>query len=224
MAEKNWTLYGALLLFTIFTASSLRAAEAVISRGTVSLSGGLDVSGAHMEVDEKKLTDADEKTNSLGTDIHIGYFPFDNLEVGLLVSYASTAKELESGWDMDQSILTVGPYVYYHLPVTANLFLILGGGAGVSMQSNQSDCKGTYDGTAYKSSEEKEGNGFYYGVNVGAENFITDSVSLYGALTYLQMDMDGDVTYKETDLATQKEKFDESQTKTGVSIGIRVYF
>lgn len=175
---------------------------------------------------KKKIANADSDTDSFGINAGAGYFVIDNLELGLSVSYSSSKADSDDNSSNEQMIMNIGPFIYYHLPITENLFLIFGGGFGYSQYNDKYNIKGTDAFGPYEQDEEKDGGGLFYGINLGIEHFVTDSISIIGALTYLKLDIDGDIkTLKDWETPPrQKSKFDESNTKTGMTVGIRLYF
>jgi len=246
MLKKGIITLTAMVTLTAFVSTGWSfGSNAVIGKGTIALSGDLDLSFVMSDSKDKKNTYPDNETDSFGVNTGIGYFVMDNLELGLILSYESntgsgdfdsTAESYKS--DSDYTTFLIGPSVYYHLPVTENLFVIFGGGIGFAMEKDEYKEKGDYqypneeDGTMasipYKLKETKDGNGIFYGLNLGIERFLTDSVSFTGTIRYLKIDMDGDRKIKQEDggtaFPTDKSKFDQSLTQTGISVGARIYF
>lgn len=201
---------------------------AAIGKGTISLSGDLDLSFAMLDMDEKKLPEGDYEADSFGINVGMGYFFIDNLETGLSVGFESgkTDYDVNGKSTSEQTILNVGPFIYYHLPVTENFFLVFGGGFGFSSYNDEIKLRRTDEDGPYESNSKKEGDGFYYGINLGVEHFLTDSVSIIGKLSYITMNIDGDITtYQDWETPpTGKTKFDQSTAQSGVSFGVRAYF
>ncbi len=160
-----------IVLLALALPATVRAMD--INQGKLELSGQTALNFSDMTTEVSGEPDIDTTTFSLQVDG--AYYVRTNLGVGLIFQYEKTEVE-QAGVETDTSFFLFGPQVTYNIPLNEKVSLFVNGALGYA--------------TAEVDNVDADGFGFQLGG--GLKYFLTNSVSVNGAIHYQIVNLEDD--------------------------------